>query len=770
MARVGSARWLAGLSLMANLQAQGLPSVGPSRTEGAWELLPVTHLMPLRPWAPNLQRDTELRSVTFRGERITETPEAWSIERGAVQTEDLLLLADHLRYEASTGLLIAEGHIRLERPGLRLRCERLRMDWKRRTGEAWGLELELPPHWTLRADHVAFTSLKLWDFQRVELTACPEERPGWTARLSRLKVDLEGLATLRNFWLWLGPIPTYYYVPWAIYPAEAQRSSGLLPIRFSPSGVTGWSLAVPYYQTLGERADVTLSPEYHSRRGVLWGGEVRWHPEYTHQGTFKGDYIRQRQDGLSRYRYAIKELWQREDGWQLAADLNSASDALIDVDYGRGVTGLGQPRFDSGLFVGRNFRYVAFSLSASEQRAFYLPDDPFYRPDFPASLRRRVFPEGQVRMFPIPFGRFYVESGARLTRFGYALDLGEDRPNDVYAWHRGDVFVRAYGPLARMGPFRFDVQGMGRWTVYTAGLRESVFIPNSNGDETPLKAALGAFQVDGPALRRGLASSRFQMSGLQFGRLYPSVKVFGYQGDLKHVLEPYVAYTLNSRDGDAGRIPRFDEVDNRPGVGGSADGERSIELGLRQHIFARADRSKAFADLVRWRISAKFHFDPILLSDGRTKQGWASLDNDIDVEPSERLRLSFRRSASMTSTEADDTLSLDYGSKEGGRVRVAAYSTGLNRFLVRQRGIQFGGNQSFAEDRYRLEYHVNYDVQRKLFASSQVALAYVKPCLAVSLRYSHVALLAVGALGRQEDRLDLTLTLRSLGDLFSLGR
>lgn len=764
--RRGSAGLLAGLSLAGSLQAQALPGLGPG--EAPPELPAPELLLPLRPFAGALEAGPG-QKIRFRGERVAETAEAWLIEQGAAQSDDLLLLADRIRFEPATGILTAEGRIRLEGPGLRLRCERLRMDWHQRTGEAWALDLEVPPHWTLRAAHVAFTSLKLWDFQRVDVTACPEERPGWTARLSSLKVDLEGFATLRNLWLWLGPIPTYYYLPWGIYPAKAQRSSGLLPLSFSPSGPMGWNLSLPYFQTLGDRADFTLSPDYHSRQGVLWGGELRWNPEVTHQGSFKGEYIHQRSNGETRYRYALKELWQREDGWQVTADLNSASDALLDADYGRGVGGLGVPTFDSGIFVGRSFRHVAFSVSASEQRAFYQPEDPFYQPDFPASLRRRALPEAQLRLFPVPLFGMYLEAGARLSRFSYLLDLGEENPDSSYAWNRGDLFARAYGQVAQVGPLRADLQVLGRYTAYGSTLREPVFNPDPDGDDTPLEAALSPFLVDGPGLRRSLASGRLQVSGIQVGRVFQGVKLFGYQGDLKHILEPYLAYTQNSRTGEAGRIPRFDEVDSRPGVAGSADGERSIELGLRQHIFGRAGAGSAFSDLVRWRISTRFHLDPILLPDGRSKRGWASLDNDIDIEPSDRIRLSFRRSADMGSSDADNALSADFTGKDGNRLSLAVFSTGINRFLVRQQGLQLGGLQRFFGDRYRLEFQVNYDSRRKEFTYSQVALSRVMPCLAVSLRYSHVAILTPGALGR-EDRLDLNLTLRSLGDLFSLRR
>ena len=89
---------------------------------------------------------------------------------------------------------------------------------------------------------------------------------------------------------------------------------------------------------------------------------------------------------------------------------------------------------------------------------------------------------------------------------------------------------------------------------------------------------------------------------------------------------------------------------------------------------------------------------------------------------------------------------------------------------MRQKGLQVGGIQRAWDDRLRLEFSANYDFHQKGFASSQVALAYVEPCVAYVLKYTHVALNTALVSGGREDRIDLTLTLRGLGDLFSFRR
>lgn len=179
----------------------------------------------------------------------------------------------------------------------------------------------MPPSWTLRSSHVAFTTLKTWDFETVEISPCPQERPGWSAQLSRMRLELEGFATFRHAKVMVAGVPVLY-LPWGAYPAKAERSSGLLPIQPGYSSHLGVRLGLSYYQVLGNTMDATFAPEFFSKEGALWGGEFRWNPELTHSGSFQAQYIKQRSNDETRYRYKFQELWQREDGWQFSADLN----------------------------------------------------------------------------------------------------------------------------------------------------------------------------------------------------------------------------------------------------------------------------------------------------------------------------------------------------------------------------------------------------------------------------------------------------------------
>ena len=756
-------------ALPALLGAQGLP---PAPALPPLDARTPAELLPLRPF--QIERGPGNSRVPFdwRGE-LEERADLWILEHGTIQAEGLLLLADRIEYRIPDGHLVAVGHVRLEGPDLRLLSERLQMDWALRSGEAWALQMDLPPTWTLRSSHVAFTTLRTWLFDEVDLSPCPEDKPGWNAKLSSLNVNLDGFATLWNPRVQLSGVPIFY-LPYALYPAQAERTSGLMSPQLGISSSFGATVGVSYYQVLGNSADATFSPEYFSKEGTVWGGEARWHPDLTHQGSISGMSIYSQSLDTRRYQFSLKEVWQREDGWQLTADVNQASDNLVTADYGGGLGSLGSTNFDSALYLGRNFTFGSLSLTAAEQRSFFTTaaqGDPFYNPEFPASLRRQTLPQGEFRLFPVPvLGTLYLDGGIRLGRYAYGLEGSTTTPNASYAWNRQDASSRIHGRLGQWGPFRADFEMMGRVTHYGSTLSSPVFDPDAGTSGTLVDPATSPFQVDGAGATRFLLSEHLRLSGPQVGRSFQDVSVLGYHGELRHVLEPYFGFTETSRYGESGSIQRFDPVDYAPGVNGSASGERSFELGLKQHLLGRSQSGGGFTDLLRLQVATRFHLTPIILNDGSYRKGWASLDTNLDIEPNDRWRVSLQRSSDLSAGGSDNALSFDLKAQDGGRFNLAYFSTGINQLLVRQKGVQIGGIQRLWDDRFRFEFSANYDFTIHGFMSSSVALAFVQPCVAYVLKFTHVALNTSLMSGGREDRLDLTLNLRGMGDLFNFRR
>ena len=145
----------------------------PQSIPSAWaNCCRIRPFMPLDPAAEANHSRFRLRGATTCTER---SGRSWDpAETGGLESKDsMLLLADRIHY--------TPGHWPDRRPGphpasrllgLRLRCERLKMDWTRKqVGEAWALELELPPTWVPAVQGQGGIQLRCshWEFDKVEV-------------------------------------------------------------------------------------------------------------------------------------------------------------------------------------------------------------------------------------------------------------------------------------------------------------------------------------------------------------------------------------------------------------------------------------------------------------------------------------------------------------------------------------------------------------------------------------------------------------------------
>ncbi|MDR0499440.1 MAG: hypothetical protein LBH03_06905, partial [Holophagales bacterium] len=458
--------------------AQGLPELPTIRSQ---DLKEADFLYPQRPAEGDYKNSI---TIQWRGESVQEEGATIILINGVIELKgmgngDVILMADSIEYNDFDKSIKAAGAVRFEHTAFRMRCHRLEMqigDKLVPSGDAWGVTFEFQPSWTLNSSHVYFVShpgnslgfigkLMSWGkanhttefyFEEVSVSPCPQENPGWAAKASALNLrtglynddsELQGYATLKNILLKIGPVPVMW-MPWVIFPAHIDRAPGILPFALGYNSHLGAALGMSYFQPLGHTADVTFSPTLYSKEGVMWGGEVRWEPEMTHRGNLFVDYIRPKSTHETRYRLNMNEIWDLENGWFVRADVNHASDHLMDAEFSRNNSVLlGASTYDSSLFVGKNFKWAAFSLFASDQRTFFQPDDPFYNPNFPGSMQKIKIPEGYLRFYPIAIGNFYLDGSARIGRLGYRLEFDDDNSTVDYYWSRNDYQMRLQGQL-----------------------------------------------------------------------------------------------------------------------------------------------------------------------------------------------------------------------------------------------------------------------------------------------------------------------------------
>lgn len=154
---------------------------------------------------------------------------------------------------------------------------------------------KVPGYLSMRAKRIFQNSDLNLDVESASLTTCrctAEESPAWGLSAARAIVEPNEYITLYGSTLEVSSFPLFYS-PWLKMPIKTKRQSGFLLPSFYLSRA-GDAASVPYFQTLGESADSTLTFTYFSTKGPRAELELRAALSEQSQTTLKGEVLKQK--------------------------------------------------------------------------------------------------------------------------------------------------------------------------------------------------------------------------------------------------------------------------------------------------------------------------------------------------------------------------------------------------------------------------------------------------------------------------------------------
>src|SRR5262249_38552205 len=81
-------------------------------------------------------------------------------------------------------------------------------------------------------------------------------------------VEIPGYATARDAWFKAFGVPLLY-APYLVYPVKTERQTGFLTPYFAQTKRNGSEVFLPFFWAAAENVNVTLTPEWVSRRGFM---------------------------------------------------------------------------------------------------------------------------------------------------------------------------------------------------------------------------------------------------------------------------------------------------------------------------------------------------------------------------------------------------------------------------------------------------------------------------------------------------------------------
>ncbi|WP_265499159.1 LPS-assembly protein LptD [Paracoccus beibuensis] len=257
------------------------------------------------------------------------------------------LVASRVTVDGETGALTIEGPIHLSRPGAAdpeaeavLIADSAQLDQDLQNGIILGARLVLARELQLAATQLERRDDgRISELSQVVASSCQicasDPTPLWEIRARRITHDAQTrLITFDHPQLRAFGIPLAY-VPFPVTAPDptVERRSGFLRPEFRTTSGLGFGIKLPYFQTLGDSADLTFTPylsldrtrtlELRYRQAFA-NGATEWNGAITRDDLREGD-TRGYLFGIARF--------DLPRGYRLGVQLQSASDRAYLLDY-----------------------------------------------------------------------------------------------------------------------------------------------------------------------------------------------------------------------------------------------------------------------------------------------------------------------------------------------------------------------------------------------------------------------------------------------------
>jgi LPS-assembly protein len=200
------------------------------------------------------------------------------------------LQADRVRYDRGTSRVFAEGNVRLtDETGALVTGDRMELtdDFKNGFVDALRIQqtVELKGetvHTRISAPRAERIAGEVSSFDYATYTACepckdnPAKPPLWQIKAAKIIHDNQThTISYEDSTLEIGGIPVAYLPYFESADPTVKRKTGFLTPRFITSTALGSGLSTPFFINLDPSYDLTLSPAFVSRQGVLGQAEYR---------------------------------------------------------------------------------------------------------------------------------------------------------------------------------------------------------------------------------------------------------------------------------------------------------------------------------------------------------------------------------------------------------------------------------------------------------------------------------------------------------------
>lgn len=634
-----------------------------------------------------------------------------------LEYQDLRLEARRLRVDIPANVLTAEGDVILDEGPRRIEAESLEWDLGTRTGRFVEATAFVAPDYYFSGAEVRKTGDLTFSITDGVFTSCEGDVPAWSIALSRATVTMEEYARIKNARLKFKRLPVFY-VPYLVWPATTERSSGWLVPKPGWSSRRGAQLSLAYYQTLGRSADTTFYFDLSSDEYLGIGNELRYRPSEGTNGLLEAYFLSEPEDAFENepifdpsrergddrwklvWEHRTDDLW---GDWRGVIDLQLYSDFDYLKDVERSVRRQTRAFVYSNAYLSKNAGPHSFNLMV-DQRERILGNR--------SEDIRRQLPEAEYRLRSTQLGNtpIYFQAAANLHYFSIEQEPPPDSGGlgTTQEYGRIDLAPTFSFPLSTLPWLSAKVELGGRVTHYTE---------SRPGDDTPAGEA-------GEEITRSFETAAVEIVGPSFSRVFgedpaPGQTASSEDGEelgrfskLKHIVEPRIEYSYVGEFEDAERILLFDEID-------TFRSRNFAKFSLINRLLAKpADEDEGGAfEIASFELAQIYNFDDSL---GQTSaDGQETSDGPLLAS----LRLNPSRDTSVKADLTYDTLQSEIEALSlTGDTRIGRHGFGVTWFTRWRETLLPGDEVDFVTSSDQLRLFTSLALGSRLTFDAQVSL------------------------------------------------
>jgi LPS-assembly protein len=508
-----------------------------------------------------------------------------------IRYENTRLRADDVEGNDETRVITASGHVQLDYMTQHIEASDARYELRTGRGTFHNARVTFavqrrptptllisPNPLYFEAEEVERLNDHTYRLHEAWLTVCDPNRPKWKFYAPEATVELQKSVHLENGNFRFLSVPVLY-LPYATFPAEKRRNSGFDIPDIGDSSRKGFVFGDSIYWSPLDWMDATLGAAIYSKRGWSQNAEIRMRPweDARLEATYFGVIDR----GLEQTNGPLLSQGGHEDrllftsplpgGWRAVADLDQLTSLTFRLAWSETFTQAVNSEVRNTAFLTNNFRGFSLNVAALSYKNFV-------NASAQTSITLRTAPEARFSSVDqAPFSR--VPLYFSFDMFSGAVHREENvTPFNTPGFvSRSELAPSVTLPL-RWGPWIGVTSSFTlRSTYYGGQIRNGQFLDHG------LNRTTEEVSID---IRPPTLDRVWDRDGTKW----------------KHVIEPDIVYRYVTGVNDFGRFVRYDEDETLTDT-------NEVEYGFTQRLYRRTENGET-EDLVSWKISQKYFFDP----------------------------------------------------------------------------------------------------------------------------------------------------------------